>query len=326
VPQAYAIVDPNQEGCTYPCKALAGVGVAFKIIRYLYELSARELPAKVYELLLLGTVADVVPLTGENRYWVRHGLAHVNRYESYAMRVLKQNNKFVIPIINKSDDMTMNDNKLICNSKFKDNYLNILKILEEYQLKFNYSKFMNPILYSAQESYIYRSLLKNPDYKLTEEMKENIGINDMGKKYYNLSSEERTIRVKEIVRNNEFIETMIKMSGYSNLHESLVQVLNTENQKLICSSKLFNKLENLKINYNPDIYNIISIYDDFKLINEESKKLKNIFESETNFIDEKTDFVKLDSNERDGYFLYTTKYNHQLYLKKSIYQIDFLKI
>lgn len=103
VPQAYAIVDPNQEGCDYPCKALAGVGVAFKIIRYLYELCGKEVPAKVYELLLLGTVADVVPLVGENRYWVRECLHKVRDTESMALALLKENAGVTKPVLTSSD-------------------------------------------------------------------------------------------------------------------------------------------------------------------------------------------------------------------------------
>ena len=38
---------------------------------------------------MLGTIADVVPLTGENRFWVRHGLQYINNVESFALQVLK---------------------------------------------------------------------------------------------------------------------------------------------------------------------------------------------------------------------------------------------
>lgn len=93
LPDAYAIVNPNQLDCTYPFKLFAGVGVSFKIMSLLYEQKKLPLPAKVYELLLLGTVADVVPLIGENRFWVRHGLHYVNSTQSVALKVLKQNGK-----------------------------------------------------------------------------------------------------------------------------------------------------------------------------------------------------------------------------------------
>lgn len=60
-------------------------------------------PLKVYELLTLGTIADVVPLTGENRFWVRHGLQKVNAHESLAMRVLKKNARFSKPLVSSTD-------------------------------------------------------------------------------------------------------------------------------------------------------------------------------------------------------------------------------
>lgn len=103
IPDVFALVNPHQEDCKYPYKYFAGVGVAFKLMSLLYQEKKIDLPEKVIELLLLGTVADVVPLTGENRYWVRYGLAHINKYESYAIKVLKDNNKFVKPMIGSLD-------------------------------------------------------------------------------------------------------------------------------------------------------------------------------------------------------------------------------
>lgn len=103
LPQAYAIVDPHQEECPYPYKKFAGVGISFKLMALLYEELGKNMPEKVYELLLLGTVADVVPLTGENRYWVRYGLYKINSFESYAVSVLKQNGKVTKPAINSLD-------------------------------------------------------------------------------------------------------------------------------------------------------------------------------------------------------------------------------
>lgn len=103
IPDVFALVNPHQEDCLYPYKYFAGVGVAFKLMTLLYTQLNKNLPDKVIELLLLGTVADVVPLTGENRYWVRYGLAHINRFESYALKVLKTNNKFAKPVIGSLD-------------------------------------------------------------------------------------------------------------------------------------------------------------------------------------------------------------------------------
>lgn len=93
LPDAFAVIDPHQVDCAYPYKKFAGVGVGFKVMSLLYEKLGLKMPSKAYELLLLGTVADVVPLTGENRYWVRHGLKYVNELESNSLKVLKQNGK-----------------------------------------------------------------------------------------------------------------------------------------------------------------------------------------------------------------------------------------
>ncbi|WP_022852134.1 single-stranded-DNA-specific exonuclease RecJ [Limisalsivibrio acetivorans] len=80
--KAVAVVNPMQEDCPYPFKELAGVGVAFKLVmglRYHLRENASykgDLPnIKQYlDLVTLGTVADVVPILGENRIFVRHGL------------------------------------------------------------------------------------------------------------------------------------------------------------------------------------------------------------------------------------------------------------
>lgn len=103
-PEAFAIIDPHQDDCPYPYKYLAGVGVSFKILSLLYEKIGKPLPPKVYELLLLGTVADVVPLTGENRFWVRHGLTYINKeIESISLQVLKQNARVTKPVLSSLD-------------------------------------------------------------------------------------------------------------------------------------------------------------------------------------------------------------------------------
>lgn len=103
VPEAYAIINPNQKDCHYPFKHFAGVGVSFKLMSYLFYKVGKNLPSKVYELLLLGTIADVVPLVGENRFWVRHGLTYINKYESIALKKLKENGKVTKPVVKSLD-------------------------------------------------------------------------------------------------------------------------------------------------------------------------------------------------------------------------------
>ena len=76
LPKAVAIVDPKRRDCTYPNKNLAGVGVAFKLV---CALGGKERFSEIFsryiELVAMGTVADVMTLSGENRTFVAAGLA-----------------------------------------------------------------------------------------------------------------------------------------------------------------------------------------------------------------------------------------------------------
>ena len=79
LPPAVAVVDPHHPDCPYPFKGLAGVGVALKLALAVADPAERE---EVFDascdLAAIGTVADVMPMTGENRLLVRRGLAHLN--------------------------------------------------------------------------------------------------------------------------------------------------------------------------------------------------------------------------------------------------------
>jgi len=81
LPLAQAIIDPKQPGDTYPEKELAGVGLAYKIIAGLseYPETGEVDPQDFLDLVALGTVADLAPLIGENRYLVRQGLHRLRR-------------------------------------------------------------------------------------------------------------------------------------------------------------------------------------------------------------------------------------------------------
>ena len=79
LPHALAVVNPNQAGCDYPCKSLCGAGIAFKLAQALLEkrLAHRDQKALLLSFLkvaAIATVADCVPLQGENRVIASLGL------------------------------------------------------------------------------------------------------------------------------------------------------------------------------------------------------------------------------------------------------------
>ncbi len=79
LPPAYAIVNPKLKGSEYPFIELAGVGVAYKVMQALMSsLGKEEQMAAQMDLVALGTVADMVPLIGENRYLVKQGIKALN--------------------------------------------------------------------------------------------------------------------------------------------------------------------------------------------------------------------------------------------------------
>lgn len=81
LPDALAIINPKQKDCSYPFKEMASVGLVFKLIQ---ALETEDLFGYL-DLVALGTVADVVPLTGENRIFVKHGLEVLNSTKRHGL-------------------------------------------------------------------------------------------------------------------------------------------------------------------------------------------------------------------------------------------------
>jgi len=93
VPTALAVLNPNQPGCEYPCKALCGAGVGFKLAQALMErrLQAPDLSrvlTSFLKVVAIATVADAVPLTGENRVFAKLGLEALQRPVNPGLRAL----------------------------------------------------------------------------------------------------------------------------------------------------------------------------------------------------------------------------------------------
>lgn len=94
LPAAFAVVNPNQKECPYPNKNLCGAGVVFKLVQALLAQSELS-PARQNSLLdsflkpvAIATVADIVPLIGENRVIVRRGLSGLAQVRNPGLRSL----------------------------------------------------------------------------------------------------------------------------------------------------------------------------------------------------------------------------------------------
>ena len=96
LPPAYAILNPNQPDCPYPNKNLCGAGVTFKLLQAL--MTAARLPEEKMRawsdsflgLVAIATVADVMPLTGENRVLVKRGLESLRSTKNPGLRALME--------------------------------------------------------------------------------------------------------------------------------------------------------------------------------------------------------------------------------------------
>jgi single-stranded-DNA-specific exonuclease len=79
LPIADAVIDPKRPDCNYPNTALAGVGVVFKLVCALEgETDINEMLSRYGDLVAIGTVADVMPVTEENRVLIRRGIRMIN--------------------------------------------------------------------------------------------------------------------------------------------------------------------------------------------------------------------------------------------------------
>jgi len=91
LPDAVAVVDPHRKDDIYPFKGLAGVGVAFKLLCALEGKGSHEHLLDTYgDLVAIGTIADIMPVIGENRAIIRHGIKVIRRGQRCGLRKLME--------------------------------------------------------------------------------------------------------------------------------------------------------------------------------------------------------------------------------------------
>ncbi len=89
LPDALAVVDPHREDYEGDFKEWAGVGIVFKLVSALEECDSEKILSDYADLIALGTIADVVPLRGENRVIVRRGIELINKGKRLGIAALK---------------------------------------------------------------------------------------------------------------------------------------------------------------------------------------------------------------------------------------------
>lgn len=107
LPPAVAVVDPHRSDDTYPSKELCGTGVAFKLVEALIQKGSFDIPKGwekwLLDLVALATVADMVPLTGENRTLVRWGLAVIHKGRRPGLRAIFEREKIPLRFVAEDD-------------------------------------------------------------------------------------------------------------------------------------------------------------------------------------------------------------------------------
>jgi len=89
LPNAYAVINPKQKDCSYPFKDFATVGLVAKLVHALRG----QFDKDILDLVALGTIADIVPLRGENRIFVKIGLPLIKETKNHGLSALLEISK-----------------------------------------------------------------------------------------------------------------------------------------------------------------------------------------------------------------------------------------
>ena len=150
---------------------------------------------------------------------------------------LTSNNKkiYTLVVVNKADDMQLvpesADDKLEVIGELGEMFAQVQNtVTEAFQLREIDDHLIGIIPLCAIDSYLYRMTQKHGDkFKLSEEQILKIGINEQGKKFSKLAKKTQESRVREILNDAEFVETMIKLSGFGHFEKLLHSFLSQNN-------------------------------------------------------------------------------------------------
>jgi GTP-binding protein EngB required for normal cell division len=209
---------------------------------------------------------------------------------------LEENNKkiYTLVIVNKADDMQLDEesdetDKLILTGELNEMYEQVEKTIRtEFSRKNIGEQLIGIIPLCAIDSYLYRMVKKHgKDFKLTPEQILKIGINENGKKFSTLKPATQEKKVYEILQDKEFINTMIKLSGFSCLEKTLHKFLGENNTgKTIRVNNLLFNLSKLP--------NLIDIFRSYDKITVKTRDVEKLFEKYNEIYE---NIKKIDANQ-----------------------------
>jgi GTP-binding protein EngB required for normal cell division len=136
---------------------------------------------------------------------------------------------FTLVVVNKADDMQLNvgTDEVMVTGEFKEMFEQVQHtVSEEFRRKSIDNQLIGIIPLCAIDAYLYRMVQKfGTDFKLTPEQILKIGVNENGKKFSTFKPAEQERKVYNILRDETFIETMIKLSGFSQFEKILKDFL-----------------------------------------------------------------------------------------------------
>ena len=175
IPEAYAIVNPKRNDSTYPFKELAGVGVAWKLLRGLYDHLEKDIPEDfLLEFVAMGTASDLVSMTNENRKIAKIGYEKIIYSKLAPIEILLKNASIygntletsdivfkISPLINASG--RMKDASIALEFLLEDDYNKALE-------KFDNIKALNELRKTETEA-VFQNAIQKIELENTEHLK-----------------------------------------------------------------------------------------------------------------------------------------------------------
>ncbi len=238
---------------------------------------------------------------------------------------MEKNNRkiFTLVVVNKADDMQFNEetHKLEFTGEMKEMYEQVQKTIhDEFKRKQVESQLIDIIPLCAIDAYLYRMVQKHGHkFKLTPEQILKIGINENGKKFSTLKPDVQEKKVYEILNDENFIDTMIQLSGFSQFEEILNTFLNeNDTGKSIRIDNLLYDLRKLPtIKYHMRSSKSWFNLEDFKyIVNEYIKIYKNVKKIDMEMYKQLNNDMNKEIEEILNCFIYNWSFDKQILLDK----------